>query len=317
MLTSDSHQRPHSFLDLPGELQNQIYHFALVVVPCVYIEPSNSTVDSSVFPGSTDISWHIRNQRSSLQDTSPNDQTFWIPESLPNTALLALNKQTREEAIGIFYGENTFEFSTSDLLAQFFAYWKTRPETRFEINKIGVHLHPKRDFGTAMQEWIGPSSLFEAIEHLDLKVLRIHTHMRSAVYPSIDCFTHELKFTPAAIFWHYSAWEEIHYACVELFRARLNLDRVDQGLQTETIAAPGDPVEELAEAVAHRLRFPPPDIIRCRNLYFETIVHEIRCYPKEWRSWYSGECIETLMGCIRNRMQIRVVDIVCDHAVEE
>lgn len=152
------------FLDLPAEIRNKIYRLSLItgrvllirdMFPPVYmarkksgLRPLRSTYTAPDHVlGSSGDEWPIAQCPPRLPLVSLKEKFETTTYKLMGAAgpegdaikLLALSRQIRQEAGSIFYGENTFHFTTMSSLVPFF---KDRmPDTRHYINSVQLALH--------------------------------------------------------------------------------------------------------------------------------------------------------------------------------
>lgn len=170
----DTRKRPHvvkgskpSFLSLPAEVRNMVYHLALVVEEPLEIQDMHiqefqnskrrgqcrlrskySAPDhaSRHCPFSPEDPWgrlytNVTDCSLGHKDHKFQDTTYILRKTAQikklMLAILSLNRQVRLEAFSVFYGINTFSFTTMSSLIPFF---KDRsPETRQYI--FNVHLN--------------------------------------------------------------------------------------------------------------------------------------------------------------------------------
>ena len=125
------------FLDLPGEIRNQIYDLAIVKdeyrlvwvnnnhksKSLTYRHPRSTTTSKIVLPKEPVLpkdaaqrrrSLDIKNKPKAIRERLPSDYYGAIP-----TTLLLVNKQTHDEAASVFYAKSTFHFHALGTLRHF------------------------------------------------------------------------------------------------------------------------------------------------------------------------------------------------------
>jgi hypothetical protein len=162
-----------SFLTLPAEVRNMIYHPTLVAekplevqdlhlsdfkakkkngdcrLRSTYAAPDHASEDCPEAPGGSSYSvysphWYSRTQTCSFKDHNVKFQKTSYTSKVPNyvnqltVALLAVNHQIRLEAASIFYGINVFSFDTMSSVIPFLKDRTT--ETRKFVHSIQLNL---------------------------------------------------------------------------------------------------------------------------------------------------------------------------------
>ena len=196
--------RPFPFLKLPPEVRNIIYRLVVITEQCLFVRDmhrqefekgrENGTYQSRSTYLAPD---HICNLNlrpcaplhSCLQKDlrfGPTKTTYTLGKShLANTtaAMLSLDKQSREETASIFYGENSFHFTTMSSLIPFM---KDRtPETRKYIQRLWLVLVvDDRNWDTIFVEqgrpavWNTAFSSLLKLSHMNIRKLCIQIEDR-------------------------------------------------------------------------------------------------------------------------------------------
>ncbi|KAK0654713.1 hypothetical protein DIS24_g5143 [Lasiodiplodia hormozganensis] len=123
--------------DLPGEIKNTIYEFALIEQNPLHIEAAK---------GPKRLRHYVRRVR------APSDSSYrkrQLPEPLA-LGLLLVDRKTHAEAAPIFYSENHFHFDS--WRAMFFFLYPLEARTKSYIRSIGMH-----DFAWDRGEWVFPT----------------------------------------------------------------------------------------------------------------------------------------------------------------
>lgn len=151
---------PFPFFKLPPEVRNMIYRLVVITEKCLVVRDMHYW-DFEKYRGNgayQSRSTYLAPDHLCNLDTSPlapllsclqKDERFGPTKTTymlgtthlinkTTVAMLSLNKQSREEVASIFYGENTFKFTTMSSLMPFM---KDRtPETRKFIQQLWLHL---------------------------------------------------------------------------------------------------------------------------------------------------------------------------------
>ena len=184
-MDSAANAPPFPFFKLPPELRNKIYRLVVVSGRSLAIESmhlhefeksqdngtykfrstylatdhecffTNSTGGPGLFPYGTIRSCLIKDLRFTPMKTT---YALLIPPSIKTTtAMLSLNKESKEEVAYIFYGENTFHFTA---LSSLIPFMKDRtPESRKYIRDIHLTLTvDDRDWDAIFTEYSRPAS---------------------------------------------------------------------------------------------------------------------------------------------------------------
>jgi len=94
-----------SFLDLPGEIRNQIYDLSLVFGSIEVETRSISRLHT----------WYCAGKASFVEPgLLPPHYTHWRDCVKPSLGLMRVNKQINAEASSVFYGHNEFRFTAPD-----------------------------------------------------------------------------------------------------------------------------------------------------------------------------------------------------------
>ena len=302
---------------MPGEIRNLIYYYALVV-PSVYVDFPSKPDRSHVYehgmneawtpkPPQILIPWSQLDLRTT-REFCHKARILKLPERVPNTALLALNKQTRWEARPIFFENNIFDFLTPELMVRFLAYWQASNGSNLKIEIIRVHLHGEESFEDSMEDWMGPLSFMRSLQFVDIRSLYIYVHTCCIEDTNIyHVFVHELNFSPTVVNLNYIIYtlrnpEEP----VTLLSARITLN-------------PGAPIVESGSAVPSKIKylelakllspsyFEYPDPIGHHGV--EVFFME---YPQDWWEWLRRGCAKMPTDCILAQIRSPVAFVGCD-----
>lgn len=201
---SASNGRPFPFFKLPAELRNEIYRLVVVTGQNLIVQDSHiwefeKSQDSGTYQSrstylATDHTFGFSSWRESCLPLScqlcsyentrlgPMRTTYTLGTShsmgTMTTTMLSLNKESREEVAFLFYGENTFHFSTMSCLVPFM---KDRTaETRKYVRSIRLTLTvDNRDWEAIFTEYARPAtwntafSALAKLPHVNIKQLYI------------------------------------------------------------------------------------------------------------------------------------------------
>ena len=206
-MDSATNAQPFPFFKLPAELRNKIYRLVVVtghdlVIESMHLDEFEKSQDDRTFqyrstfiatdhgcgsynwetwsggwPHETIPSCLVKDLRFAPVKTT---YTLGTPLSIDNmtTEMLSLNKESREEVAYIFYGENTFHFTTMSPLIPFL---KDRTsETRKYIQRLRISLTiDDRDWDAIFTEYSRPTnwkktfSMLVKLPHVNVKRLFI------------------------------------------------------------------------------------------------------------------------------------------------
>lgn len=210
-MDSVTNARPFPFFKLPAELRNQIYGLVVVTGQTLIIQDMHiqdfkkSQINNTYQYRSTYLATdHVCGEESSpqsYQSRTVEPCLFKDPKSQPlrttytlgtlnsiditTTTMLSLDKKSREEVASIFYGENTFHFTTMSSLVPFM---KDRTaETRKYIQRLWLTLTvDDRDWETIFTEYGRPATWRTAfsslvkLPHVSIKKLCVQIDDRKA-----------------------------------------------------------------------------------------------------------------------------------------
>ena len=209
-MDSATNARPFPFFKLPAELRNKIYDLVVVTGQELIIQDMHldefekSQVNGTYKCRSTYLptdhvcdrygwpeSHHTRTaEPCSFKDpwARPLKTTYMLGAPISNddmTTVMLLNKQSREEVAFIFYGRNTFHFTTMGSLTPFM---KDRTaESRKYIQRVHLILTVDiRDWDAVFTEYGRPAtwntafSTLVELPHVNIKKLFIHVDDRKS-----------------------------------------------------------------------------------------------------------------------------------------
>lgn len=221
------YDHPFHFFKLPAELRNKIYRLVVITGKTLIIqdmhpeELEKGQVNGAYQSRSTYLAtdhvcsletWLTYRQYPNVEPCmiketrfGPRSTTYMLatPHSIDATTItmLSLNKQSREEVASIFYGENTFHFTTMSSLVPFM---KDRTvETRKYIERLWLTLTVDDDCWDVIfteygrpATWNAAFSSFAKLPHVHIKQLCIHVDDRKA-----SLLTCGLNFGSRSMLW--------------------------------------------------------------------------------------------------------------------